>query len=57
VSKENLINNLRLSRATAKMTGGRWNSKGTPVVYYATSIALAPPLRVQKRRHASTRRY
>lgn len=23
------------------MTGGRWNSKGTPVVYASTSIALA----------------
>jgi len=25
----------------AKMTGGRWNSKGTPIVYAADSIALA----------------
>jgi RES domain-containing protein len=25
----------------AKLTGGRWNSKGTPVVYCATNIALA----------------
>lgn len=25
----------------AKSTGGRWNSKGTPVVYAATSISLA----------------
>jgi RES domain-containing protein len=25
----------------AKMTGGRWNTKGTPLVYCATNIALA----------------
>jgi RES domain-containing protein len=25
----------------AKITGGRWNSKGTPVVYCASNIALA----------------
>ena len=25
----------------AKLTGGRWNSKGTPVVYCSSSIALA----------------
>ena len=30
-----------LSGMGAKLTGGRWNSKGVPVVYCATSIALA----------------
>lgn len=30
-----------ISGAGAKITGGRWNSKGTPLVYCATSIALA----------------
>ena len=30
-----------LSGIGAKLTGGRWNSKGVPVVYCATSIALA----------------
>ena len=30
-----------LSGIGAKVTGGRWNSKGVPVVYCATSIALA----------------
>jgi RES domain-containing protein len=30
-----------LSGGGARSTGGRWNSKGTPVVYAATSIALA----------------
>lgn len=30
-----------VSGAGAKITGGRWNRKGTPVVYCATSIALA----------------
>lgn len=30
-----------LSGDGAKSTGGRWNSKGVPVVYAATSIALA----------------
>ncbi|NHZ99962.1 RES domain-containing protein [Massilia sp. CCM 8734] len=31
----------RLGGGGAKSTGGRWNSKGTPVVYAATSISLA----------------
>lgn len=30
-----------LSGGGAKITGGRWNSKGQPVVYAATGIALA----------------
>ena len=30
-----------LTGTGAKITGGRWNSKGTPLVYCATSIALA----------------
>lgn len=30
-----------LTGAGAKVTGGRWNSKGTPVVYCAAGIALA----------------
>jgi RES domain-containing protein len=30
-----------LTGAGAKITGGRWNSVGTPLVYSATNIALA----------------
>lgn len=30
-----------LGGAGARITGGRWNSKGVPVVYCSTSIALA----------------
>lgn len=30
-----------LSGIGAKFTGGRWNSKGVPMVYCSTSIALA----------------
>lgn len=30
-----------LSGAGAKITGGRWNSPGTPLIYSATNIALA----------------
>lgn len=30
-----------LSGGGAKMTGGRWNSKGNPVIYASSSIALA----------------
>lgn len=30
-----------LSGLGAKLTGGRWNSKGVPMVYCSTSIALA----------------
>jgi RES domain-containing protein len=30
-----------LSGAGAKITGGRWNSVGTPLIYSATNIALA----------------
>ena len=30
-----------LSGTGARITGGRWNSKGAPVVYCSTSIALA----------------
>ena len=30
-----------LSGMGARLTGGRWNSKGTPVVYCAVNIALA----------------
>ena len=30
-----------MSRGGAKLTGGRWNSKGVPVMYASTSIALA----------------
>lgn len=30
-----------LSGTGAKLTGGRWNSKGTPLVYCSTNIALA----------------
>jgi RES domain-containing protein len=30
-----------LSGNGARITGGRWNSKGVPVVYSASNIALA----------------
>lgn len=30
-----------LSGAGAKISGGRWNSPGTPIIYSASSIALA----------------
>lgn len=30
-----------MSGGGAKLTGGRWNSKGVPVIYASTSIALA----------------
>jgi RES domain-containing protein len=30
-----------LTGTGAKMSGGRWNSKGTPIVYCSTNIALA----------------
>ncbi len=31
----------RLSGEGARLTGGRWNSKGTPVIYCASGVALA----------------
>ncbi|HEX8480005.1 MAG TPA: RES family NAD+ phosphorylase [Telluria sp.] len=42
-----------LSGTGAKVTGGRWNSQGVPVVYCATNIALATLETVHYLRSAS----
>ena len=42
-----------LSGAGAKITGGRWNGKGSPVVYCSASIALATLETVHRMRTGS----
>ncbi len=41
ISKDALIDALRISRAGAKITD-RWNSAGNPMVYCASNIARPP---------------